>query len=572
MFAATRIRRGALLGALTGAIFFVADVSGALLAIGSLFDPKPASVVLVLIAGAVEIGVALTAGALLGALWTRRIALSVTPPVPLALVVFAVIVASGGYAIRRGRALPDPPPRPAVRAVRPVSVLWIVIDTLRADTLYGDAIDFPLTPELRRFADRALVFTDAESAAGWTIPSVATLLSGIHPTALYSARRFLPGWAPTAAERLHAAGYETRALVDNAIIERRNGFAQGFETFDQRSGFRFAFSLPGFRLLPSSVRELLREALPAAYQGSPGVTDAALEIIARAREAPLFLYIHYMDPHHPYYAHPSQGPEPADAESAAMHFLVQRLRNDSTDRPSAAQMRYIRHRYAGEIRALDDDLGRLLRAWDDTISADSFVLVTADHGEEFLDHGELGHGQSMYRELVHVPLIVRLPESQPGAFAPGTRLTTPVGQVDLVPTLLDIVGVAPQIGADGILPQGTSWLPWLDGKAPPPAQPIYGTSSHYGRRIYRWREGSWSRLITFDKRTGGGVKHELFDIDDDPREQSNRYDPSSPRVRAMSSRFEPFLDAQETARDPKPTDVAEFTEDHDALRALGYVQ
>ena len=107
-----------------------------------------------------------------------------------------------------------------------------------------------MAPELGEFAKDALVFQQAESTAGWTIPATATLMTGIHNMTMDASAGRLPEWAPTVAEHLYGAGYGTHAVVDNVIVEPRAGFGAGFESFFQKSSFRFVFSLPGYRLLP----------------------------------------------------------------------------------------------------------------------------------------------------------------------------------------------------------------------------------------------------------------------------------------------------------------------------------
>lgn len=569
MSRAQLLRRGMLIGLITGALFFAADLLGASFAIGSLFDPKWEAFLLVGLAGLLELAAAAAMGALAGASWPRRWRLGLRLAAIVALaVVFCVIVAGVGYGSRVARRLPELDARPAVSAGRPLDVLWITIDTLRADTVYGAQLDFPLTPSLRSFARDALVFADAESAAGWTIPSVATMFTAMYPEALYSPLGYLlPSWAPTVAERLRAAGYATHALVDNALLEPRNGFGDGFESFRQRSALRFAFSLPGLRLLPRVPREILREHLRVFYEGSPGVTDAAIEQLRREHDAPLFLYVHYMDVHYPYYPHPELGPDPAGTQPVNLALAMERLTEDPKDVPTEPQLRFLQHRYANELRALDADLGRLLGAWKDRFGGQSVVIVTSDHGEEFLEHDELGHGHSLYTELVHVPLLLGAPREVLPRPAEGRVVREPVGHVDLMPTLLDLLGVSPEIGAPGVTMQGRSMLAWLQGREPAPQRPLFAGQNRKKRLIYRVREGGWAYLRTEHQR--GGTEIELYDKASDYTEQRNeaqaRADVASSLQRAMDA----SVDAQVRARDQGPSDAEGNL---DALKALGYVQ
>jgi len=547
-------------------VFFMADLVGAWCAIGALFPPSLPGFALIAVVAALEITLIALVGLALGWIIPQRL----WPRLrhrgsALALFLFAVSVAVGGYLARHDRTPPPLPPPPPLTLASPTDTLIVLIDTLRADTTYGPARDFPLAPALRRFAEHALIFDDAESAAGWTIPSVATLLTGLHPETLYSARRFLPEWAPTLAERLRAAGYRTEAVVDNALLERRNGFAQGFDTWHQRSAYRFAFSLPGFRLLPMVAREWLREVLPTTSEGAPGVTDAALTIINTPHERPLFLYVHYMDVHQPFAHTDTEGPEANTVPYAS--WVAASLRANPGTTPSAEANALFRHRYEGELHTLDNQLGRLLEAWAVRFGSRGIALVTADHGEEFMEHGGFGHGQSLYRELVHVPLLLQLPDRIRTAIAPGTHLTAPVGLVDITPTLLEATGVGLEPGADGVRIQGLSLLPWLRGETAAPTRGVFASQSHFGKRIYRYREGDWVHITTFPRKSE--PFDALFDLSADPGELHDHRVQRADVVSDLMTRSEPLMRLQEAERDPRPVTNGESL---DGLKALGYVQ
>jgi arylsulfatase A-like enzyme len=551
------------LGAGLGALLFAADLTGAAFAIGFLFDPRIESFYLVALAGLSSTVVGAVAGAAVALVWPARWWPRLTRRrAGIGLAVTAVTVASIGFGGRVGRRPVAPGPRPQVTAGRPAPVLWVVIDTLRADTVYGDAIDFPLAPNLRALAADSLVFSDAESAAGWTIPSMATLLTGLHPTALEAAR-FLPDWAPTVAERLHAAGYETRAVVDNALLERRNGFAAGFETFAQRSGLRFALSLPGFRVMGAWARRKLREQWPTYYSGAGPVTDRAIERLADRHEAPLFLYVHYMDPHYPYYEHSELGAEPAGVEPVSLPWKMLRQQG-GTLRPG--QLAFLRWRYAGEVRTVDRELGRLLDAWHAAFGRDGLVMITADHGEEFLDHGSLGHGASLYPELVRVPLLLHLPAAV--LDHGGRRIDHPVGLVDLLPTTLDALGVEPRDRDGSVQMHGQSWLPWLRNGADAPARPLVAKQSFRGKKIIRYREGRWVRIHTSEEVTGGQTTA-LFDKQSDPTEQLDVGAAHAVEMKRLAAGLGWLVGATRPGGERGDSDARGNEE---TLRALGYIQ
>lgn len=563
----SRLHRPACIGLAVGALYFAADLLGTGLAVGPLADMTASGLLLLAMAALVScfLGVAVT---IVAALVLRPWLPSRRPTkvmAALALLGF-VCITTASYAMRIGRRPPLLGPPSAAPYPNARNVLLIVVDALRADTLYGPNLSFPLTPELGAWSGDAVVFTDAEAAASWTIPSVATILTGMLPERHYASRGYLPDWAPTLAKRLRAAGYDTSALVDNALLEKRNGYTAGFATYFQKSAFRFAFSLPSFRLLPSIVGRALRDTLHVYEHGAPRLTDEALRIIAEPRTRPLFMYVHYMEPHEPYYEHPEFGPDPADAEPADVAALAERLRNNPSATPTATQLRFLRHRYNGEVRALDAPLVRLVRSFKERFGNDAIVAVTADHGEEFLDHGNLCHGMTLHRELVHVPLIVQGGALQ-AVSTTRQRINTPISLVDLTPTLLDLAGVPATVGAEGLAMDGVSWLPRLrdEPTATPPA-PLFASQTQYQQRIYRWREDNRVLIITF---RAGQQTRQLFDLTTDPSEHTDIASQAQSEVGTLDNHMAASNETQVRGRDPRPNTSQS---DIESLRGLGYVQ
>jgi arylsulfatase A-like enzyme len=553
-----RFTAGVWWGAFGGLGAFLADLVSAAAAIGFLWVPNRDSFLLLL--------APMLAMTVVGALFGGLLALVPLPRFPRGLLVVGIgllfvcgtvagTLSRGG----RGDAAAGPPPSSAVSTTTPV--LWIVIDTLRADKTYGADLGFPHAGALRGFARRAITFTEAESTAGWTIPSMVALLTGVHHTTAGASTSHLPMWATTAAEFFLRAGYETRAIIDNPVLDPRNGFAQGFQSFEQRSSYRFVFSMAAFRALPNDVREWLRFNLRTPYLGAPGLTDAAIGAINAAGDRPLFLLVHYMDPHAPYYAH--DVPDPADSEPVAFWRARDRLREDPTDRPpSPAQMRLLRHRYDQEIAHTDAALGRLLAAWEERYGRTGFIAITADHGEEFLEHGRLSHSNNVHRESVHVPLIVQLPDQRHD----GAIVRTPVNHLGLLPTALDVVGLS-QSGSEGPTIQGQSWLPLLDIDASPPTCLVANHGRH-GHDTKRVRQGHWVYIRSdyYDDRPS---EEALFDLRSDPREQhdvSAQHPETKQKLqRTLGARMTSFATAFDLRAPREETD-------DEALRALGYVQ
>jgi len=276
------------------------------------------------------------------------------------------------------------------------NVLFVVVDTLRWDHVgcYGAARK--TTPFVDDYAAGATRFDRAYSVAPWTMPSVASMFTGLYPSR-HGANSFglgLTDEVDTLAEILQREGYATQGVISHTAIGARNNFQQGFDVY------------------------LESEARGHDHLSTDGVTGQAigkLEGLA-AGEAPFFLFVHYFDPHYNYKRHPEYGfaadaAGRLDGEQPMRELL--RMAPDMT--PDESQ--FLRDLYDEEVRFTDAGIGRLLERLQVLgLDEDTIVILTADHGEEFLDHGDLGHTGSLYEELVRVPLILR----GPGRTTPGS--------------------------------------------------------------------------------------------------------------------------------------------------------
>ncbi len=543
------------MGAAVGAVVSVADLCGLLAAVGEVFDATVYGLLLVGLGFVVQVGTAALVGAGAGFLWPPRLRLR-RGWLYCVVALACVGVGSVSFVSRLHRRHSLPPP-PKAATGEHADVLLVVIDTLRADTLYGPHRDFPYAPSLRALAKQSLVFTDAESAAGWTVPSVASLLTGISPVSLGAYRRDLPAWSDTLADRLRDVGYRTHAVVDNALLEPQSGFAAGFESYFQRSAMRFAHSLWGFRLLPAATRRQLRESWPTAYYGCDGVNAQALRWVDS--DGPLFLYVHYMEPHAPYYPHAELGPPPQGAVPTDRTEVF--AREQRFFGLSLGQLQFLRYRYQGEVRHVDACVGKLLAAWRQR-GRPQLTVVTADHGEEMLEHGELGHGNSLYQELVHVPLMLSLPSGTLPLGQQSGAIDTPVSHLDVAPTLLDALHV-PFAPAKQLL-AGRSWLPWLRGDAGAPGRPLFAAQDSQGRRLTRFRLGRWVRIENLSGPRAG--IRELYDKMVDYAELHDV-------AHAAPGELERLAQAAKAYQARQPLDQPRSLEgSQEALRALGYVQ
>ena len=294
------------------------------------------------------------------------------------------------------------------------NVVLVVVDTLGAEhvSCYGASDD--TTPNLDRLASRGLRFERAYSTAPWTQPSIASLFTSTMPLR-HGVRNLadrLHRGAKTLAEELRAAGLQTHGIVSHFLIDRNFGFAQGFQGYDARA-------VAG------------HDAITAAQ-----VTDAALRWLEQEAREPFFLFVHYFDPHFLYHHHAEFDRTEAYQGPLAPGMPIWDLR-DMRPRLTAADVEYLVALYREEIAFTDHHLGRLLEFLERTgVDRRTLFVFTADHGEEFMRHGWIGHTRTLYDELLHVPLVLY----QPGVVPPGV-IAQPVSLLDVLPTVVDLLGI-----------------------------------------------------------------------------------------------------------------------------------
>ncbi len=446
---------------------------------------------------------------------------------------------------------------------RPHIVVY-VIDTLRADHLGAYGYDRNTSPALDRLASQSILFERAYSPAPWTLPSVVSILTSLPPCehqVLLDRRQLAPGVA-TWAERIRAQGYRTVNFHANPYAGRASGLHRGFDLVAQLG--------PGRQ----SVSGLL-DPLPSQ---------------------PLFLYLHSVEPHDPYETSPvlvpeATIPEVGDRRRNGINRLLTRYRQltrvdwaegrppgttDTTADQDAVMKNLQKLRqtvlglYDTDIRIADVNLASVILAlqeagiWDQTI-----FVVTSDHGEAFGEHLGWQHDQSLYEELVHVPLLIRLP----GNRMAGRRLQQPVSLLDLLPTVVDAAGLE-EIADEG---PGRSWWPWLEGAGDPPSEPVRvvreNLKKHYapfkrerGDRNVALVEDGWKAIWNDEPGTV-----ELYDLARDPDERDDVSEREPERARAMAESARDWL-ARCGDGAVRPTEDGDLDEDSlERLRALGYV-
>jgi arylsulfatase len=415
------------------------------------------------------------------------------------------------------------------------NVVLIVIDSLRADHVGTYGYPRRTTPNLDALAAEATVFRRSYSAASWTRPATASLLTAMAPlehgiTSESAEHRLTPA-ALTLAEYLRNAGYRAGAIITNPHY--RYGIDQGFDEAMYYGNF------------------------PADY-----VYDRAIEWVASARHAPFFLLIHNNDPHDSYDYHHGFSTTPKDSRYRRLDGLLP-VRVDGSPVPfdspenraatvllDAAALDEMKRNYDGEIAFVDHHLGRFLRTLKvGALLPRTIIVVTADHGEESLDHGSYWHGGTLFDEVLQVPLIVYAPGEQ--ARSVEQRVST----ADVFPTVVDLLGLPPAPNQ-----AGRSLMRGAERSSE--RAPIVAATAFRGALKLALIEGD-EKLIQH----GGGEVVGLFDLGSDPRETRDLSSSRPARVREMVSSLTTLARPSAVAAGGATTLDAATAQQ---LRALGY--
>jgi arylsulfatase A-like enzyme/Flp pilus assembly protein TadD len=389
------------------------------------------------------------------------------------------------------------------------NVLLITLDTTRADHLPAYGYEGVRTPGLDAVASGAVVFDDAIAHAPLTLPSHTSILTGLLPIA-HGVRDnegyVLDGKAATLATVLHDRGYATGAFVSAFVLDSQWGLARGFDTY-----------FDDFNQLQEVNRDQV--------QRRAEVTEAQAEHwLGSVSGKPFFCWVHFYDPHDPY------------------------------DPPEPFATSYT-NRYDGEIAYMDQAVGKLWAKLGAMNVADkTLVIVTGDHGEGLGEHGESTHAMFLYRTTLRVPLLIRIPN---GA---AQRVAGIARHIDLVPTILDLLGVA---GPPSL--QGQSLLPMIAGRE-------REDRTAYSESIYAQRHFGWAMMTALTGKAYDLIqspKPELFDHRDDPGQTKNLAASKSATAAALKDQLDELVTRLGRADLPAAAPMDPDTEAR--LRALGYV-
>ncbi|HEV7501761.1 MAG TPA: sulfatase, partial [Vicinamibacteria bacterium] len=427
-----------------------------------------------------------------------------------------IAVAAGVFVVRHRAPRTDAEVRARLDAFRAgprdLNVVIITLDTTRADRLgcYGFAgIE---TPHIDALARQGTLFENATSTAPLTFPSHSSIFTGLTPPhhgARDNGGFFLDDARTTLAERLKAGGYATGAFIGAWVLESRWGLAQGFDEYSDH------FDLSKYKVI----------SLGTVQKPGDEVMDNALGWLDTVQQRKFFAWVHLYDAHSPY-----EPPEP---------FAT----------------RYRGTPYLGEIAYADKVVGRLT-AWLEShgLMDHTVVIVVGDHGESLGEHGEATHAYFIYESTTHVPLIVRTPWNLSG------RSRAQVSTVDIMPTVLDLVGLAPQDGIDG-----RTLAPALLDAAAPVDHESY-SETYFPRYHFGWQH---LRSLRDARYTYVDAPHpELYDRSQDPGETRNIFKAYSGRAEALRLRLEAMSRSSGSqAPERKQLDP----ETLQRLAALGYV-
>lgn len=402
------------------------------------------------------------------------------------------------------------------------NIILIILDTVRAASLSLYGYEKETTPELERWARRGVVFDNAISAAPWTLPSHATMFTG-HLPPDHSADWQTPldhHW-PTLAEALHAQGYRTGGFVSNLIYATwEHGLARGFDHYeDYPASFAMLLrhTLPGRKLTDARrLREILGSDQVIGRKSAGRLGGDFLRWMDRDTTRPFFAFLNYYDAHDPYL------PPQDYFRKFAGHFRKREISPLRRAGPfvrgsqlSAEELREEIAAYDGAIAYLDAELGKLFAELERRGILDrTLVIVTSDHGEEFGEHDVFFHGHTLYRQVLHVPLILLGLPSLPG----GRRIAGTASLRDLPSTVLQLLQV------QGSFPGHTLSRFWTGSDAASDTALSYTSK---GIRIPSWLPSSgqdMQSLTTDSVHFIRGKNESLFNLKNDPAEQSNLAD------------------------------------------------
>lgn len=480
-----------------------------------------------------------------------------TPLAPIALLILGVFGVGGLLSLALSPAAAERTGGGALSAgmkSKP-NVILVMVDTLRADHLscYGSEV---ATPNLCRLAENGTIY-QGFSHASWTKPATASLITSTLPSThnAMSKPSSLSQDLVLIPEAMKSAGYSTGGIVSNVNLAESFGFAQGYDDYYYLGpDYLFGAAESSSKLIVYQLGRQLALGLLGGdeirfndfYQDSEVVNRVAFDWIDERKDERFFLFLHYMDPHDPYFAHPYDG---------------EGIARVSMPDPEPEMAERLQELYRGEIQYLDENFGKLLAKLEALGLYDNTVIaLTADHGEEFAEHGGFWHGLTLYDEQIHVPLVIKWAKhgerANPGASSGIARL------IDVGPTLLGVAGIEVPETMQGI-DLRTSFASRRERD-----QQVYSEEDHEGNVLWSLRTENEKLIIANAHNPRGLPEREYFDVSSDPTETDAYSDPEA------EARLEEMAELQRLAAAGKAVqgeDVEMDLKTCQRLLALGYV-
>ena len=444
-------------------------------------------------------------------------------------------------------------------------IILLTVDTLRQDALscHGGATP---TPNIDRLVEDSVLFTNAYSSAPWTLPSFSSIFTGVSPwvhQTTMKMRQGLPAGLTTLGESMAEAGYLTGGVGFNFFLTQRGG---GWSLNRGFAEYNFYPKLHSPRTVAMEVLASRDVSAFDLWATTDDLTRMARDWVRGHGSSGFFFWIHYYDPHMPYLPPEEFFPGGKVDEEAALEYgsFDARDRFRSGRMPPTEEAKgWLHGLYHGEVRYVDDRIGSFLSVLKDTgVYDDALIVFTSDHGDEHFDHAGVGHGHTLYNELLRVPLAFKLP----GSVKTG-RVDPIVGTVSILPTILELAGI--EFTAENF--SGRSLVPYWDQNFSED-QIIFSTGAH----IFEERESVIFDGWKYIRSLISGAE-ELYNVRVDPKERDNLAAVDHERI----AKAHALLKANEARAEQlrkhygleTTVEGVELTEaEQRLLRSLGYVQ
>ena len=428
------------------------------------------------------------------------------------------------------------------------NIIFLVVDALRGDHLGYAGYSRPTSPNIDALAEESVVFTQCYSQGTKTKPSIASLFVSQYPSqhSIIEGNRedadgnyfspILNTSLKTMAEYLKESGYNTVGLLEQGQLRKYMGFGQGFNYYNS------------YLILANLINDEFFDWLPFN------------------KHRKFFAYLHYQDVHAPYtpiekYSNllgikkvgnvPTHGKAWQKAKDDWRKS--KRDHNNKITRLQESEVQALIDSYDAEIRAIDDDLGQLIQVLKEKkLYNNSIIVLTADHGEGFNEHGLLGHGNSLYEEVINVPLLIRFPDKKYSGV-----INSPVQLIDLLPTLLDYLKIEK---SEGVV--GRNLITYLDGEINPEEYPVFSEMVS----SFMIRKGDMKLIYNRNLE-----KLELYDLKNDHEEQNNLALQKPDLAVQMKNEIIDWIDNNKTHQ-IKATEISIDTKTIKNLKSLGYLR